>query len=811
MKKRNFLKCLAVAVLTFGFAVVAQAQMTDDEVVKYVKTAAKSGKGQEQIARELLARGVERSQLERLRTLYTENKERMQNAAGETNISSADQRMRGSQAPSANQEVIAAVAASDQDQDTVTLAARHRIFGHNLFNGRNLTFEPNENVATPENYVLGPGDEVIIDIWGENEDQIRAQISPEGNIMVSQIGPVYLNGLSIREANTKVRNIFASKYAGVGGEDPASDIRLTLGQIRTIQINVLGEVAVPGTYRLSAFSTVFHALYRAGGVTPIGSLRDIRVMRGDREIARIDVYDYLFKGRQSDNIRLKEGDAILVDPYKTLVNIEGNVKRPMYYELKDGETLAQLLDYAGNFSGDAYTKDVRVVRTQGTESRLFNVGEKEFGRFTFVDGDAVSVGAALDKFANRVEISGAVFRPGMYELGKEVTSVRELVAQAEGVKENAYLTRVQLFREREDLTPEVLAIDLQAILAGRDPDVMLRKNDMLVIPTIQDLKEQETLAINGYVAAPGTYPYVENTTLEDLILRAGGLLDGASMVKVEVSRRLKDPHSTVASSHIGQIFTFSLKDGFVVDGTAGFVLMPFDVVAVRRSPGYQVQRQVTISGEVIFPGNYTLVRKNERISDLVARSGGVTPDAYVRGGRLVRRMNAEERAVREVTIRTAMQNRGADSVSMERLQVSDTTYTVGIDLAKALADPGSDFDVVLREGDRLIVPEMVSTVKVNGEVMYPNTTVWLEDKPLKYYISQAGGYSSRAKKNKSYVVYMNGTVVRGNSKARIEPGCEIIVPSKPKREGVKLAEIMGLTTSAASLGTMAASIANLSK
>lgn len=799
-------KFLFVYLLLLGLAGTAQAQMSDQQVVDYVKNGISAGKDKNQIGRELVVRGVTQSQLERLKVQYEEGK------AGHAGVSDviAGSRQRKSPADDAVPGVADSLSAAP-----AAVAGRNPsrpVFGRNVFNRTNLTFEPNENVATPEHYKLGPGDEVIIDIWGANETNIRQQISPEGNIMVSQIGPLYLNGLTIREANEKVREVFARKYAGVAGDEPESQVRITLGQIRTIQINVMGEVAVPGTYRLSSFATVFHALYRAGGVTDIGSLRNIQVMRGGKQFAGLDVYGYLLEGKTTDDIRLQEGDVIVVPPYEALVSVEGKVKRPMYYEMKKGETLGTLIDYAGGFTGDAYSKEVRLVRRTGREYRLFNVDKSDYAGFELDDGDSVSVGTILNRFANRVEVRGAVYREGMYELGEDMNTVRQLIDRADGLKGDAFLARALLYREHEDLSIETVAVDLKGVINGTVPDISLRRNDVLEIASVRDLEEKGAFRIEGLVSRPGVYPFADNTTLEDLIIQAGGLLDGASTVRVDVARRLKDPKSLEASSALSEVFSFAVKDGFVIEGTPGFVLRPYDMVEVRKSPAYQVQRRVSIDGEVVFAGGYTLIQKNERISDLVKRAGGVTDDAYVRGGRLIREMNDEERAVRDEVVQLARRNSGADSLAVEKLQMNDR-YTVGIELDKALANPGSDYDMVLREGDRLVVPEYVSTVKISGEIMKPNTVLFIKGEKLKYYISQAGGYGSRAKKGKAYIIYMNGTMsrVKGQGKARIEPGCEIVIPGKRARKGMSLAEIMGLTTSAASVGTMAASIANMAK
>lgn len=794
------------------------AQMSDEAVVKYALEGKQSGKSDQQIGKELLARGVSVDQLSRLRNSYSSSGSTGSVSGSAVSDVSVGSRLRtvstesrdGAGPASRISDALQYPDSSKLESTPVRTSPRVRIFGHDVFTGQSLTFEPNSNLATPENYKLGPGDEVIIDIWGENEDHIRGTISPEGNIMVDQLGPVYLNGLTISAANDRLRGLFSRKYAGVSGEAPSSDIRVTLGQLRTIQVNILGEVATPGTYRLSSFATVFHALYKAGGITDIGTLRNIRVLRGGREIASVDVYKYLFDGDSKDDIRLEEGDIVLVPPYDLLVEVTGRIKRPMRYELEAGESLTQLLSYAGGFTGDAYGREVRVVRTAGREHELFNVDSVGYGTFALMDGDSVAVGRTLDRYANRVEVQGAVYRPGMYELCEGRGTVRELVGSAEGPREDAFLGRAQLLREKEDLTPEVVAVDLEGVLSGRLADIALRRNDILIVSSVHDLEDRGGFTIGGEVARPGVYPYAEHTTLEDLIMQAGGLLDGASTVRVEVARRLKDAKSTTPSNDVGKVYTFSLKEGLVVDGDAGFELAPFDVVEVRRSPGYQSQQRVRLEGEVVFSGGYTLIKKNERLSDLIKRAGGITDDAYVRGGRLIRRLNEEERAVRDAALRAARQNRGADSVSLEKLQTDDY-YTVGIELDKALSNPGSDYDMVLREGDRLIVPEYVSTVKINGDVMYPNTTVYMKDKRVKYYIAQAGGYGARAKRSKAYIVYLNGRVARVKGNAKVEPGCEIIVPSKRERKGIGISEILGLTTSAASIGTMAASIANMTK
>lgn len=686
-----------------------------------------------------------------------------------------------------------------------------QIFGHNLFRNTNLSFEPSANLATPISYRLGPGDEVIIDIWGASENTIRQTISPEGDIQVKDLGPVHLNGMTVKEANQYLQREFSKIYSGIGGNEPNSQIRLTLGDTRTIQVNIMGEVSVPGTYSLSAFSTVFHALYRAGGVNKIGSLRGIKLVRNGKTIENLDVYEFIMKGKMNDDIRLQEGDVIIVNPYESLVEIVGKVKRPMYYEMKPTETVANLLEYAGGFTGDSYKKAIRLIRKSGREHQVFNVDEMDYSVFRLDDGDLVTVDAVLDRFENKVEISGAVYRSGLYQLDGEVNTVKQLIKKAEGLRGDAFLNRVLLDREHEDLSHEVIAIDLNDLLNGTVADIPLQKDDHLYIPSVNDLKEEETVSIYGEVLNPGTFLYSDKMTIEDLVVQAGGLREAAATTRVSVTRRIKNPKSTAYSSKLAETFAFDIKDGLVI-GDADFYLQPFDMVQIRRSPAYKVQRTVSVSGEVLFSGSYALLKKNERLSDLIKRAGGITPDAYIKGGRLIRRMNDEERRRERDALRMARNGEGKDSISVAKLAITET-YTVGIDMEKALANPGSDYDVVLREGDVIYIPEFVNTVKISGSVMYPNTVAWEKGAKLKHYINMAGGYGNMAKKKKAYIIYLNGTVARarrGDSQL-IQPGCEIVVPSKAEKQHMKFAEILGISSTTATIAAMVATLANAFK
>lgn len=783
---------------------MAQSNMTDQQVLEYVKQGMSEGKDQRQMATELARRGVTREQAERVKKLYEQEQ-----GVSTSKMSGTEQneaRLR-----EATQEESTTSVLENPQPDSRELAQENQVFGRNIFNTRNLTFEPSVNLATPPNYRLGPGDEVIIDIWGTSQNTIRQQISPDGTINIEKIGPVNLSGMTVSEANEYLKRVLGKTYSGLDAPDGTLEIRLTLGNARTIQINVMGEVVQPGTYALSSFSTVFHALYRAGGVNEIGSLRNVQVTRNGKTVAKVDVYDFIMKGKTQDDIRLQEGDVIIVPAYEALVQISGNVKRPMKFEMKKNETLATLINYAGGFSADAYTRSLRVVRQNGEEYEINTVKEIDYSAYPMRNGDVVTAEAILNRFTNKLEVRGAVYRPGIYQLNGEINTVRALVNEAKGLMGDAFTNRAVLQREREDLTTEIISVDVRSIMAGTSPDIPLQKNDILYIPSIHDLEDRGDVAIFGEVAKPDSYSYSDNMTLEDLIIRAGGLRESASTVRVDVSRRIKDPKSTHSTDSIGQMFTFALKDGFVIDGEQGFTLQPYDQVFVRRSPGYQAQQNVQVTGEVIFGGTYAMTTTEERLSDLVKKAGGATPKAYLRGAKLIRVANDEEKKRMRDVIN--LMNRQFGEAMMDSLGIRvEDTFSVGIDLEKAMAQPGSEYDLVLREGDVLSVPKLNNTVKVNGAVMMPNTVGYLSDKNANYYLDQAGGYALNAKKSKKFVIYMNGQVARikGRSKDKIEPGCEIIVPSK-KNKRVNVGEILGYASSFGSLATMFATISNLIK
>ena len=859
-------KFIIFSLMLFMVSSMAMAQsssMTDDQVMSFVVKEHNSGTSNSQIVTKLMQRGVDISQIRRVRARYEREAKQggLENASGKASATPSRLRANNGKTredyakntnpststPNAtHQDVtnrsnyrVSAESTDNSDKDEYMAIQNEmssmypdiepqkkssKVFGRDIFNNKSLTFEPNMNIATPQNYRLGPGDAVIIDIYGASQKTIQDTVSPDGTVTIEGYGPVSISGLTVSQANARLRGTVGSRYS-------SSKIRLTVGQTKTIMVNVMGEVKAPGTYTLSAFATVFHALYMAGGINDLGTLRNIKVYRNNRLVTVVDIYDYILNGKLTGNVRLADNDVIVVGPYDCLVNITGKVKRPMFYEMKKNESINSLLKYAGSFTGDAYKKSVRVNRKTGREYSVYNVEEFDFASFRIADGDSVTVEPILNRYANTVEVRGAVFRPGMYNLGEQVNSVRSLIEHAEGLTEDAFKARAVMHRMKTDRSLEVVSVDVEGIMSGKVADIPLKENDVLFIPTRQDKMNERTITIRGEVLFPGTYKYADNETIEDFVLQAGGLTDKASVVNVNVSRRVSDAKALRPDSLIAQTYTLSLKDGFVIDGTPGFILMPFDEVFIRKSPGYTEQQNVTIEGEVLFAGAYTLTKRNARLSDLFKKAGGSTQEAYLKGARLIRKANDTEKARMEAVLKmqreqqqknllqlAASSNSGsnlqqvaesAKNADLEKFNVPDE-YPVGIDLSEAIKHPGSDEDLVLREGDRLVVPQYNGTVKINGAVMYANTVGYEKGKRASYYIDQAGGFASDAVKNKAYIIYMNGKVAKVSHGAKVQPGCEIVVPAKLKRK-MSVAETMSLGTSMSSIAAMIATIANLSK
>lgn len=819
----------------------AQSGMTDDQVIRMIQREQKAGSSQAQIVTKLMQSGVDISQIRRLKDKYDRqmNQKGLGNVSNET-LQPDDSRMRKNKQDAANSALnkysnnriqrnsADRIEINEKDPEFLLMQKelsyltpkdsiewlkelldekskmKKRVFGRDIFNNKELSFEPNMNIATPQRYVLGPGDNVIIDVYGASQKTFNVVVSPDGEVTIEDFGPIKVSGLTVEQANAKVRSLLGARYS-------SSKTKLTVGQTKTMMVNVMGEVKVPGTYTLSAFATVFHALYMAGGINDLGTLRNIKVYRQNRLVTVVDIYDYILNGKLTGNIRLMDNDVIVVGPYDCLVTISGKVKRPMIYEMKKSESVGSIIKYAGGFTGDAYTKAVRLLRKTGREYSVFNIGEFDFNSFHLADGDSIGVDSIINRYENMVEIKGAIFRPGMYNIGKDINSVRTLIEHAEGLTEEAFTNRAIIHRMKSDRTLEVIAVDVKGVMDGTVADVPLKKNDVLFIPTKSEMQTKRTITIHGEVNYPGMYVYADHETLEDFILQAGGLKDKASIIKVDVARRILNPKAITNDSVIAKTYTFALKEGFVIDGTPGFELQPFDEVYVRKSPGYSHQQNIQVEGNVMFAGTYTLSSKNERLSDIIKKAGGVTDLAYVPGARLERRITPDERLRMQTVIKMAqMQSGKKDSLDMKKLDLGDTYY-VGIELDKALKEPGGDADLVLREFDRIIVPEYNGTVKISGDVMYPNTVAYEKGRKADWYINQAGGWGNRAKKSHTYIVYMNGTVAKVGHNAKVRPGCEIIVPSKPESSGKSLTQWLSIGTSVASIATMIATMANLLK
>lgn len=784
-------------------SVQANAQaMSDKAVIQYAKNGVNQGKSQKQLYQELLLKGVTKDQMLRIKEEY----ERQQAKTNEVRAEQKADTQRVNPEKRDDSEK-----AQNNNMREAAPVGNIKVFGRDIFNNSNLTFEPSLNIATPVDYRLGPGDQLVIEVWGASQANITQKVTPDGYITIPDVGPIQVNGLTVQAASNKIRAKLSKIYSGMGttNVDLSTDVKVSLGQIRTIQVNIMGEVAQPGTYALSSFSTVFHALYKAGGISQLGSLRNIKVVRGGRTVATVDVYDYILHGRSHSDIRLQEGDVILASPYDALVLVKGKIKRPMYYEMKRTESIRTLIDYAGGFTNDAYTSAVTVERNDEKERTICSVDDMNYGVFKVKDGDVVSVGAILDRYNNRIEIKGAVYRPGFYELGKEISTVRDLITKADGLLEDAFTNRAVLHRENLDKTLEIISVNVKGVLDGTEPDITLQRNDVLFIPSKYDLEAKGTVEISGEVYSPGIFPYAENTKLEDLIIMAGGLTESASKVRVDIARRLNDPNSTKKQKEISKMFSFAVKDGFVVEGDPGFILEPYDQVFVRRSPGYTPKVNVSIAGEVEFEGSYALNERNERLSDLIARAGGLTGFAYLKGARLERQLTEEEYLqAKELLTMVASNNQisGNDSIIIPAVS---RTYTVAIDLEKIMSNPHSSLDPVLQDGDAVIIPQLMTTVQVTGSVRKPNSVVYNPDMKLKDYISEAGGYAERARKSGTFILYPNGHIKelgRNASAKEIVGGAKIIVPQKGRSQWNLGTTLSTVATSVSMLAVIASLI-----
>ena len=817
-------------ILLISLAAMAQSSMTDDQVLKYLVTETQKGTSQQKMAAELLKKGVTPTQLQRVRKKAEKLREEAENTGSkdkkkekkgkkdddELDMDASQSRAEELGLEQSDEEL---VGESTDDILGITEEDQRQVFGRNIFNAKNLTFQPSTNIATPANYTIGPADMVTINIWGASQQTIEAEVSSDGYIVIEGVGPVKLAGLTVERAKNVLRNKLSQHYS-----DCSFD--LSLSETRSIQVQVMGEVKVPGTYTLSSLSTAFNALYMAGGISKIGTLRDIRVYRSGKNISSIDVYDYILNGNSRGDIRLEDNDVIVVGAYNCLVQIKGNVKRPMWYEMKKSETVKDLLTYAGSFTGNAYTKNVRLTRKSGDEYSIHTIDEFQMGSFSMADEDMVEVDSIRARFSNKVEVRGAAKHPGLFELGGKIQSVRDLLLAAEGLSEDAYEGRAIMHRENEDLTLRMINVDIHGIIAGTTSDIPLKNNDVLFIPSKSDMLGERIIDVKGEVTYPGQYPYADNTTIQDIILQTGGLTEAGSLARVDVFRRIRDNKSALAGTNSSINFSFSLDEQFAIQEDTTFFLEPYDIVVVRKSPSYKEQQNVTAQGEVNFEGQYSLTNKNYRLSDLVKACGGLTDMAYIRGAKLIRLMTPEELEQRDqanLKAQIQLYEDGLKEGKDMNMQIADSllslktntsnTFPVAINLEEAMANPGTDDDILLREGDVLSVPEKSNIIKISGEVMYPVSMSYEKGKKLSYYIHHAGGYSTNASKRKVYGINANGSVVKlsSNSARAIQPGMEIVVPQKSAKKKLSTTEIIGIGSGIAALASVIVALLNAIK
>ena len=826
---------LFVALILVGAMGAFAQSMTDDQIISYIMRENEKGTSQQKIVTELISRGVTTTQLQRVRRKAQTMQQTQKNGGSligdggrkSTQRTQYDQygqpidqvdQMKN-QPLGVNQSTFGV---EPDDSLMIYMEAKdetRKVFGRDIFNKQNLTFQPSTNMATPANYLLGPGDQVVIDVWGASQQKFVETISPDGNITIEGVGLVRLGGLSVSKARSVLQSRLGQRYSDC-------QFNLSVGDIRTIQVQVAGEVNMPGTYSLSSLSSAFNALYAAGGINDNGTLRDIKVYRSGRMIASVDVYDYLINGNSSGDVRLQDNDVIVVGAYDCLVNVTGKIKRPMWYEMKSSETVKQLMAYSGGYTGDAYTDKVRVTRKAGSEYSVYTVEEFDMASFHLKDLDEVQVDSVRPRYSNMVEVRGAVRHAGKFQLGGKIQTVRELLLAADGLSEDAYQERAVMHREKDDLTLEMVGVNLKDLLEGTVADMPLKNNDLLFIPSRTEMLGDRKLTVHGEVLYPGVYPFADNTTIQDLILQSGGIREAASLARVDVFRRVRDVNAVTDNKQSAESFTFSLDETYALVQDTTFYLKPFDEVYIRKSPAYQPQQNVSVRGQVNFAGQYSMTSKDYRLTDLIKAAGGFTQLAYVPGARLIRRMTEEEKLQRDNSLKQEQIRLYEESMkkevtsSFEEMDTLlsmkmnlDDTYPVALNLEAALKHPGSLEDIVLREGDVLTIPQYSNTVKISGEVVHPISMNYMKGKSLSYYISHAGGYGNKARKGNVYAVYANGGVekIRKRSSKAIQPGCEIVVPTKPEKAGMTTSEIMAIASGGASLASVVVALISILK
>jgi protein involved in polysaccharide export with SLBB domain len=657
-----------------------------------------------------------------------------------------------------------------------------KIFGADLFNNENLTFEPDMRIATPKSYQLGPDDELDVHIFGDVLDNFKVKLSPEGTIKISNLGPIYINGLTVDEATLRIVSRLRQLYQGLNKPGSGSSAQVTLGNVRSIKVTLTGEVKLPGTYTVSSLATVFNALYLAGGPSNNGSYRNIRVIRGNKVIRTLDLYDFLLRADQKDNIHLQDQDIIRVADYENRIEMTGEVKRPMIFESTKAETFKDVLRFAGGFTEKAYTYMINVRRNTSRELKLLNITQEEVGNFLPQNGDKYSIGAIIERYENKVEVQGAVFRPGMYALESGLTSIKELVNKAEGLREDAFMSRATLTRRKGNFDPEVLSLDLGKILRGESPDINLQREDILNVYSIVNLREKRFVNILGEVNEPGEFEFKDGMKVGDLILQAKGFRESASFANLELARRIINHGNSDLLSNKIEIISFDIDGSLnLSNGGSQMELKPFDIISIRRAPNYEEQRSVEILGMVNYPGSYAIQNNKQRISDILLRAGGLRDEGYLEGAKLLR----------------------------------DST-TVGVNLKEILKNPNSQENLQLMAGDQLTIPRLLQTIKLTGGVQNPLAVSFKEGFNLRDYIAEAGGYSLNANKKLTYITYANGVsnqikrFLIFKKYPKINPGAEIVIPEIPKnlKKGLTAAEAIGLASSLVSVSIAIITLVN---
>jgi protein involved in polysaccharide export with SLBB domain len=702
--------------------------------------------------------------------------------------------------------------------DDILSSLKSKIFGKDLFSNSTPTFEPNLRLATPVNYILGTGDQLLIDIYGYSEVSYNLTISPEGSINIPYAGLVSVSGLTIEAARSRIKSKLSAIYSGLNSGN--TKLSIALGNIKSIKVIINGEVTRPGTYTLPSLATAFIALYSSGGPSYNGSLRNIEIIREGKKIAKLDVYDFILNGDLTGNVVLRDQDIINIPTYQKRVEIVGEVKRPAIFELKQGEDFNDLLKIAGGFTENAYKSRIKVLKTTDTERKIQDITLNEYDTYIPKSGDKYFVNQILDRFQNRVSIEGAVFRPGQYELDATST-VKSLIQKAEGLKEDAFKNRAYITRLSDDLSTELIAFDVTKILSGKEADIPLKREDMITISSIFDLKEEYMVTINGEVRKPGEFPFSENMSLQELIIKSGGFKESATSQRIEISRRVKNSDANSKSAITAEVFQISINQNLSAEAS-NFVLQPFDIVTVRSAPGYEIQKQVRVDGEVLYPGYYTITKKDERLSDLIKRAGGLTALAYKDGSSLKRAGNFktqidEEKEILKLDQFKNIQKNAKDSTSINIENVITRNNFVGIDLEEILDNPGKRKDLFLQDGDILNIPIELQTVKVSGEVLSPNTIIFAKNRSFRNYIANAGGFGDKALKRRAYIIYANGSVrstkkfLFFNNYPIVKTGSEIFVPKNTEKRKLTAGEIVGITSGIASFGAILLGVLNLLK